>query len=144
MDRTSGWFKVKVQKRLFILGLAAAIFFNADCVRIAEFLWNEPAATARISEMADEYIKERTDSSTTPKQIADYIVQMDTTMNTLKKTGIPIGWESSNKHGWFYMILGWLLSAFAASRGSTFWFDLLSKAVNLRKTGIKPETTTKK
>jgi hypothetical protein len=36
-------------------------------------------------------------------------------------------------------LLGWLLTAFAISLGSTFWFDLLSRIIQLRGTGPKPD-----
>jgi len=33
--------------------------------------------------------------------------------------------------------LGWLVSGFAISMGSTFWFNVLKKVVNVRNTGEK-------
>jgi hypothetical protein len=35
-------------------------------------------------------------------------------------------------------LLGWLISGFAISMGSTFWFNVLKKVINVRNTGDKP------
>ena len=39
----------------------------------------------------------------------------------------------------FKMLLGWGLSGIAIAMGAPFWFDLLSKIVNVRNTGSKPK-----
>jgi len=40
---------------------------------------------------------------------------------------------------WFVLkFLGFFISAIAASQGSSFWFDILSKIVNIRSTGGRP------
>lgn len=36
------------------------------------------------------------------------------------------------------LLLGWLISGIAISMGSPFWFDLMSKVINVRNTGSKP------
>lgn len=41
--------------------------------------------------------------------------------------------------GWILKLSGWLISALAATFGAAFWFELLSKATNLRGSGKKPE-----
>lgn len=40
------------------------------------------------------------------------------------------------------IILGWLLSGIAIAMGAPFWFDLLSKVMNVRNTGSKPASVT--
>jgi hypothetical protein len=41
----------------------------------------------------------------------------------------------------FLDVLGWLITAVMVSFGAPFWFDLMSKLVNKRATGPKPEST---
>ena len=41
--------------------------------------------------------------------------------------------------GWIIKFLGILMTALAVSQGSPFWFDLLSKATNVRLAGTKPD-----
>lgn len=40
--------------------------------------------------------------------------------------------------------LGWLISGLAIAMGAPFWFDLLSKVMNVRNTGSRPASTTDK
>lgn len=45
---------------------------------------------------------------------------------------------------WFMWALGILISAISLSFGAPFWFDLLTKLVNLRRAGLKPNKSTAK
>ena len=52
----------------------------------------------------------------------------------------PVG-AAASTNGWiwsFTKLLGLLMTGFATSQGSSFWFDILVKVVNVRATGIKP------
>jgi hypothetical protein len=42
------------------------------------------------------------------------------------------------------MIAGWIISGLAIAMGAPFWFDLLSKIMNVRNTGSRPASTTDK
>jgi hypothetical protein len=44
---------------------------------------------------------------------------------------------------WLLYIAGIIISGFSLSYGAPFWFDLLVKLVNLRRSGIRPEDKTK-
>jgi hypothetical protein len=48
--------------------------------------------------------------------------------------GWPEDWKSRGAR-----LLGWLFTAFAASLGAQFWFDVLGKIINLRMSGKRPE-----
>ena len=76
----------------------------------------------------------------------------------LQKAGdikLPIGWSSNPNDpryfgypelspGWvFYKLFGLLISVLAVSLGAPFWFDTLSKFVNLRSAGTPPGETRK-
>jgi hypothetical protein len=55
---------------------------------------------------------------------------------TKANTVMGLGWDGkdfklNNSSGWL-SILGWLITALAISLGAPFWFDLLSKIVNIR------------
>lgn len=63
---------------------------------------------------------------------------------------LPIGWplhvQQSGGLGavvlfWLVTLGGWLMTGLAISLGAPFWFDLLSKFMNIRGTGPKPETS---
>jgi hypothetical protein len=42
----------------------------------------------------------------------------------------------------FRMLSGWLISGVAIAMGAPFWFDLLSKLMNVRNSGSKPPSPT--
>lgn len=44
---------------------------------------------------------------------------------------------------WLLYVAGIVITGFSLSYGAPFWFDLLVKLVNLRRSGLKPETKTK-
>lgn len=52
MDRTSGWYKRKLQQVLFILGFILALSFNIDTISISRFLLKDKDARAKMIDMA--------------------------------------------------------------------------------------------
>jgi hypothetical protein len=79
-------------------------------------------------------------------------------LDTAANLELPIGWSLNPKDpgyyrspeptpeyaGWaFYKLFGLLISVLAVSLGAPFWFDLLSKVVNLRSAGTPPGETSK-
>jgi len=49
--------------------------------------------------------------------------------------------QMSDLAGWLIKLLGLLITAVAGSQGSSFWFDILKKIINVRLTGLKPADT---
>ncbi len=68
-----------------------------------------------------------------------------------KSFNIRLGWShefiqeeisGSTRHVFnriVWLLMGWLLSAAALSKGAPFWFDVLGKLVNIRRAGAKPK-----
>jgi hypothetical protein len=69
----------------------------------------------------------------------------------LDSTGLPLGWKentfskdvegnpgSSKLINFLVMLAGLLIGAGCISMGAPFWFDMLNKLVNVRRSGIKP------
>lgn len=155
MVRVSGWYKRQIQKVLLLVAFILAAMMNIDSIRIArdiphdaelrsemvkqlpklipqQGLFNQPAIlkTSSISEES-ELLKQR------------YQVLQKTT-NELETLELPLGWHdfgfisaSFQWYDWLLMILGWFISAFAASMGADFWFSSIGKVINLR-SGGKP------
>lgn len=42
------------------------------------------------------------------------------------------------------ILLGWLVTGVAIAMGAPFWFDLMSKLMNVRNTGTKPASISEK
>jgi hypothetical protein len=134
MDRASGWYKRTVQWWALAIGIVLVILFNADAIGLAQALWRDSALRETVSASAVAYIER--DNEAKAKEAQQQLAEM----------GLPIGWSSQNlpstPTGWLLKAFGWLVSGFAVSQGSPFWFDLLNRFVNIRGTGKKPEPAT--
>lgn len=166
MNRAAGWYKIKVQRIMMIMAVVGCFAFNIDLFRVAKVLIHDPALSAHIADLAANYsaenesnvkdtfdgIENLSDEEITlrikdrQKDLSHYMKLLD----EMYKQNAPVGWQSetipalSDDHSasfWFWKFLGCLLAAFALALGAPFWFDLLSKLVNLRKAGRKPVST---
>ena len=52
---------------------------------------------------------------------------------------LPIGWTTTTPPFSLPQFLGWCLTALALSLGSSFWFDLLTRFINIRGAGNRPQ-----
>lgn len=167
MERVTGWYKRLTQKVLLVVALIFSIALNADTLMMANLLWNDSAVRAAVlleAEAAVDKSKyDQTEASTVPQAdlsdpCRDCASQsaVDVAINSRHDRPMPIGWATptSGTHeairslpydfaGWFYKITGILITTFLVSLGAPFWFDMLSKFVNLRNAGLKPKSTRK-
>lgn len=143
MNRVSGWYKIKVQKNLFMLAVIVCIAMNMDFFKISLSLMNDKNLTEHIAKIAETYNPPaKIDSITNAADLQKAIELKNNIVDTLYKLNAPILWQNESlasiKKNWFFKLVGWLIMAVALSFGSPFWFELLNKLVNIRKTGIKP------
>jgi hypothetical protein len=146
MDRVSGWYKRSTQWIIFGLALGMAGVLNVDAIGIANFLYQNNTARDAVVIRARDAIAEAkaaaAEDTRTPKQKFD---QASLTLDALQ---LPIGWPADFQHRtnetWPHcigrgalIILGWLLTALAATLGAPFWFDTLNKVMVIRST-VKP------
>lgn len=127
MDRVSGWYKRLSSRIIFGIALVLAVLLNVDLVRISRELYNDDGQRAVVlayaqSTMPDEtMLKDR-------KQAFDL----------LRDKTFPVGWdEEPAREVGIGNVLGWLFTAFAATLGAPFWFDVLNKVMVIRAT-VKP------
>lgn len=57
MDRASGWYKKHVQFILFFIGLAIAIIFNVDTIKIVQKLEKDPKLREQIVQQANAFVE---------------------------------------------------------------------------------------
>ena len=87
--------------------------------------------------------------------------QLKRVQQQLMELKLPIGWEENpaqanadmrlgrpeiGKNFWdtvLYHLLGWLITAVAATLGAPFWFDMLNKVMSIRSAGKSPDEKTK-
>ena len=143
MDRVSGWYKRKIQLIILILALGVTVFLNADTFMIANSLSRDDAVRAAVIAAAEEAVKKPIEEDS---EIS--IEKIKNIQNELSQLPLPLGWSQETGDlrrfpktfkVWIIKILGLLFTAFAVSMGAPFWFDVLSKLVNLRSAGGKPE-----
>lgn len=136
MERISGDYKRRMQLQSLGIGLVVAIAFNADSFFVANTLWNDATVRTELVQTAQNIVKPGASISSSPGVL-------------LREAGeqnpLPIGWHSTTSfHGSISLLStlgGWIFTAFALSLGAPFWFDLLSKFINLRGTGPKPRAS---
>lgn len=164
MDRVSGWYKTKVQIITAAIAVGVTIFANADTVQIARSLFLNPTLRAKIAAEAGDASK--TDGHIlTPTEKADLgeLTGWSAEFKTFHRLkaqvenptavaqaanddsfpGLDLVKNPKLFGSWLWVVvpvhlLGWLLTAVAASLGAPFWFDTLNKFMNIRAAGTSP------
>lgn len=153
MDRVSGWYKRRVAWMTFLLSLFITLLANASTIDLVQILWNDQALRQAFVEQAGRVVEtgEQAARETLNEAISDLPlplgwnvcepqeanaacinIRSDESRVTLSALGRAFGREAGAN------ALGWLITAVLLSFGSRFWFDALSKLVNIRLAGQKP------
>jgi hypothetical protein len=147
MERVGGWYKRWTQRVLLCLATLVVVASNADTVMLIERLSKDNVLRASIVAAAEDTVKTQPGA-----------VSAQTALKAAEDLKLPVGWsrdpsdsgyfrppELSWKYtGWaFYKIFGLLISILAVTLGAPFWFDTLSKFVNLRSAGTPPGESSK-
>ncbi|HEX8452739.1 MAG TPA: hypothetical protein VF647_11625 [Longimicrobium sp.] len=139
MDRVSGWYKRSTHFVLFFIGLFIAVALNIDTTAIARHLYRDTGARDAAVAAAGAV-----NDAGTIEGIG--YEQARAELNALQ---LPIGWSRREipprgpdpvKNFWVWWVvpvMGWLMTAFAATMGAPFWFDILNKVMVIRST-VKP------
>lgn len=143
MDRLSGVYKRYMQWLSLLVGLLLAIVINADTIVVVDSLWSDGSLRAEIIGMVDKTVS----TSATLQSLSQTVSTLPAIEAEVRP--FPIGWTNvsgrtdqnwqSSVKGIFAKILGLLITGLALSLGAPFWFDLLSKFMNVRSTGAKPD-----
>lgn len=146
MDRASGVYKRNARGVAILIGAIIAVSANVDTIYILDYLSKDSLQRAAINEVAKQLVNNQ--SELEPNDMGKI---QKTVSGAVDNLGLPIGHNVKSKDGkeptWWLgirKIVGWLLSGIAISMGSSFWFDLLSKIVNIRNVGKKPISSTEK
>ncbi|HEX4871851.1 MAG TPA: peptidoglycan-binding domain-containing protein [Nevskiaceae bacterium] len=128
MSRASGWYKRRAQRWLFVIGLLAAAVLNVDALYIGRQLATDAALSARLAAEAQRTVEAGPPSG-----------EREDAYAALREARLPIGWsQAAREQDDVLRLIGWLISALAASLGAPFWFDALSRLVSLRTAGARP------
>jgi hypothetical protein len=147
MDRVGGWYKRWTQRVLLVLAFIVVFTTNADTVMLVQRLIMDGAVRAALVNAAEDAAK------LPPPEDGAPDTRVNAVLDRAKDLNLPLGWALAvndprhiplEKSGWdfsgwlLFKIFGLLISAFAVSLGAPFWFDLLSKFVNIRGSGVPP------
>jgi hypothetical protein len=153
MDRVSGVYKRQIKWISLAVGVALAMALNADSITMAKALWTDKPRAQMLDVAKEALSKGRDDKSIlangamSPEDIAknygDVISKVEKAASELRP--LPIGWNFEADRPGFWegalKLLGLVLTGAALMFGAPFWFDVLSKIMNLRFTGDKPART---
>lgn len=141
MDRVSGWYKRHVQWYMLLYGFLIAALLNVDALQLTQRLWADPVARAAVVATVNAL----------PSEAKSDAQKMEKAVANLDVSKLPIGWPTEwsgeKKSGdttgkcWLLFLqslLGWLITALAASLGAPFWFDAVGKLVRLKGAGAMP------
>lgn len=144
MDRTSGWYKRLTQVWNFGLGLVLAVACNLNIIALTRALSTNDELRSALVQKAEAAVQ---NGAAAAKGTArDEMAQV---AKDFGDAGFPIGWNEKTAATWQWKtflptlsesLLGWLMAAAAAMLGAQFWFDLMKRIVNLRGTGVRPES----
>ncbi len=146
MERVSGDYKRWLQIISFLVGLSLACVLNADSWTVASALWSDSALRGQMASAALQ-VADTNKSLPAEKRAKEFAENISALQTALRP--LPIGWPEFSAHpdyswsknalGYFEKILGLLFTALAIMLGAPFWFDLLSKFVQLRNSGAPPQ-----
>lgn len=144
MERVTGWYKKRSQTNMFWWSLLIVVFFNFNLIDFVpelykdqsmRDLWVERAVTFTETREAEKDQDAQKDTQKAEEAIEKSVKHIE----ELLELDYPTKWKDLAN------LPGWLLTAFAISMGAPFWYDVLTRAVNLRAAGKKkPEEEKKK
>jgi hypothetical protein len=143
MDRASGWYKRRTQMVVIAIAVLLTGLTNADTLKIARILWQSPTLRATVVEKANKEVASQQPTVEYPDKNAPLKPKATITKDDMNILQQVLGWSGENLCdwiGWLQRLVGWILTIAAVSLGAPFWFDLLSKLMNVRNAGKKPET----
>jgi hypothetical protein len=137
MGAASAWYRKQTRWFLFIAGLGLAVTLNVDAVHAATTLYRDDQARAAVVGLAERASESGCLGDGSQPEGTQAQVDLDCVRNSVGGAiSLPIGWtdvEAGDSVGWTLRILGWLFVAGAVTLGAPFWFDLLRRALVVRR-----------
>jgi len=144
MDRVSGWYKRWAQTILLVVALLSVCAANMDTFMLAKRFSRDSALRASVVAAAGQVAQIDADTRSDDARARQALLKIS------EDVALPLGWVPSADDpykgdqipasfvGWLVKLLGLLITVCAVSLGAPFWFDMLSKFVNLRGSGTRP------
>ena len=156
MDQLSGDYKRFTGVVTFVIAFGLAIMFNIDALHVSQRLYTEPVLRKGTADAAAAQILKTDTLSQNFSQTEQALLVSEPVGWAGYKTWCDghsaSSWCAANgglatlpartwrlPTSWPYALMGWLVTALATMMGAPFWFDSLTRLVNLRNTGPKPK-----
>jgi hypothetical protein len=152
MGALSAWYRKRSRFVAFGLGLLVVVAFNVDAIGVPQELWQNENVRNLVVAVADTSTVDLDACRDSP----DRLSCVEGTIEELVDIGLPIGWdvgtecdgscdgiletisyalgtEGGGVRGAVVKLLGWTLAAAALAMGSSFWYDVLTRASGFKK-----------
>lgn len=156
MARAAGVYKRKSKTISFLLGLVISLVLNIDTINISSQFYKNQSLGAAVNQVTNRIVNETGTCLQQQSNTNDCYKSITSAVDDL--AFLPLGWGPTNlveqfeepNHlpknlgfTWVYFkfIVGIILSAIAICMGAPFWFEILSKVLNIRNTGNKPKSS---
>ena len=168
MDRLSGSYKRNLKFISILVGCVVAVVMNADSLAVGRALWSDSSLRAQVVQGAETVVKTQpaTPSGSTSDELVKAFAKTEQDLRPLpigwskcavavQSTAPTIKTEQKetlrfvsscipreSAFNWLFVpfkLFGLFATGLALSIGAPFWFDTLSKFVNIRSAGAKPE-----
>ncbi len=158
MERVGGWYKTNLQKWLVVIGIAVAFIINVDSIKLINYLSKNDVVREQVVKGAEAWVDQqmKKDSSNIKSaELKDLIEQINKANEELGSYDLPLGTNKYTTDGFSFLprlkktnnekeipssFLGILITGFAISYGAPFWFEMLNKLINTRRSGPRPKT----
>jgi len=161
MQRASGVYKRNAKGVAILIGSLIAVSANADTLYIVNSLSSNSVLRSTVSLSAERMVDTSfpttmpasppTNTAGDSSQLMEINQVKTQVRDALQDVSLPLGWNKYNLEGqaqqelqlgsvqipFIHRIFGWFVSGVAISMGSSFWFDLLGKVINLKNIGKK-------
>ncbi|MBS7788285.1 hypothetical protein KIH23_13335 [Flavobacterium sp. CYK-55] len=167
MARVTGWYKIKIKNTLLGISFLVCLLLNLDTLTLVQKLNTDDqlrvALVKQAEKMVDEHLEKKGSENDTLEKtfplVVDgkvltyklnpnaedpkYLSRIKTVMQDIEKRNLPVGYPEGFTTGknwidYLWWLLGIGISTMALSFGAPFWFEILVKAVNIRRAGNKP------
>jgi hypothetical protein len=124
MTKAGDLFKQRARSWVFICAFAVTFIIGADSIAVFQALWQQPARRTVIEAGVVEIMQEYEGTAA--------VAEIEPLVNELVALEIPVTWAQSplpldNGGKLLIKLAGLVITAIAASRGSSFWYDMLKR-----------------
>jgi hypothetical protein len=165
MQRASGVYKRNAKGVAILIGFLIAVGANADTLYIVNSLSSNSVLRSTVSLSAEQLMESSfpttmpASTPTTAEGTTNQSMELNQVKTQIREAlqdvSLPVGWNKYNLQGqarqelqigevklpFIHRVFGWFISGLAISMGSSFWFDLLSKVMNIKNMGSKKSSS---